>query len=180
MTLGVFHVVQLAVLAGIVGLAVHRARDLGGAAGLSSERLSKRRGPDVIDAIAAHGEGSVLAELARASVSGDVVELEVAIREQRARLSRGLGGLRILGLGATALGFAGALFDIAWVGQDHGILDLDPTRIARIGLESAAMAMALGVGSSALALSTGLALRARARSLSRDLERFARRLSEAL
>jgi hypothetical protein len=176
-TLGVFHLVQLALVAAIVTLALHRARDLGGAAGLASERLLKRHDDDVIDAIAAHGESSVLGELARAAALGDVVELETAIQEQRARLSRGLAALRVLGAAATALGFAGALFDIAWVGQDHGILDLDPTRIARLGLESAALAMALGIGGSGLALSMGMALRARARALSRDLDRFARRLS---
>ncbi len=177
---GVVHLVQLALLAAIVGLAVHRARDLGGAAGLAADALFKRRGPALIDAIAAHGETSVLAEVARASALGDEVEVEVAIREQRARVSRGLAGLRVLGAAATALGFAGALFDIAWVGQDHGILDLDPTRVARMGLESAALAMALGIGGSGLALSTGMALRARARQLARDLDRLARRVSEPL
>lgn len=180
MTLGVFHVVQLVLVAAIFALAAHRVRDLGGSAGLRSERLLSCRDAAVVDAIAAHGEDSVLAELARASVLGDDVELEVAIREQRARLGRGLSGLRVLGAAATAIGFAGALFDIAWVGQDHGILDLDPTRIARVGLESAALAMALGIGSSGLALSTGMALRARARSLARDLDRFGRRVSEPL
>lgn len=179
--LGLHHAVQLVVIAAIVLLAIRRARDLGGSAGMSADGVlaaMKRDRERAIDAVAAHGEASVLAELARAASTDDEIDLEVAIREQRSRLGAGLRALRVLGGASSALGFAGALFDIAWVGQDHGILDLDPTRIARIGIESAALAMALGIGGSALALSALMMLRDRARSLSRDLERFARALGD--
>jgi hypothetical protein len=177
--LGLHHALQLAVIAAIVGVAVRRAHDLGARAGLGADRVLRAVARDhdrAIDAVAAHGEASILAELARASIVGDDIELEVAIREQQRRLGAGLRALRVLGAASSALGFAGALFDIAWVGQDHGVLDLDPTRIARAGIESAALAMALGIGGSGLALSSLLMLRDRARLLSRDLDRFVRAL----
>lgn len=171
------HAIQLALIAVVLGVALTRSRDLGARAGISTTKLfAALRGAReaAIDAIGREGEGSAIAEVARASISSDPLDLEVALREQRARLGAGLRILRVLGAAATALGFAGALFDIAWIGQDHGLLDLDPQRIARTGLESAALGMALGIGGSALALSSLVALRDRAKVLSRDLERFAR------
>jgi hypothetical protein len=171
------HGIQLCLIVVVLALAVVRMRELGGRAGLATGKLFaalKHGRAAWIDAIAAQGETSALAVLSRASISSDPLDLEVALREERTRLGAGLSTLRVLGAASTALGFAGALFDIAWIGQDHGILDLDPQRIARTGLESAALGMALGIGGSALALSSLMALRDRAKLLAKDIERFTR------
>jgi len=171
---GADHLVQLVLLGVIAGLGALRARDLGARAGLALgplERERQRAGTEAyVDALVAAGEGSVAAELARAASEPDEMALEVAIREQQRRLARGLRALRVLGAASTALGFCGALFHLAWISQDHGLLDLVPQRIAQQGLSSAALSVALGVGGSGLAVSTLLALSARGRQLARDLD----------
>lgn len=178
MTPGLDHLAQLALLAAITALGVVRARDLGARAGLALAPLEKERkrvGSEAwIDALASEGEGAAVAELARAASSPDELELEVVIREQKSRLASGLRGLRVLGAASTALGFCGALFHVAWISQDHGLLDLDPSRIARVGLSAAALSVALGVGGSGLAVSTLMTLQARARELGAELDAFLR------
>jgi hypothetical protein len=174
MSLGPDHLVQLVLLGVIAALGALRARDLGARAGLALGRLEPERqrvGPEAyVDALAAEGEASVAAELARAASEPDELSLEVAIREQQRRLARGLRALRVLGAASTALGFCGALFHVAWISRDHGLLDLAPLRVARAGLSAAALSVALGVGGSGLAVSTLLALSARGRQLARDLD----------
>jgi len=174
LNVGPDHLAQLLLLVVIAALGALRARDLGARAGLALGLLDRERqrvGAEAyVEALAAEGEGSVAAELARAASEPDELALEVEIREQQRRLARGLRALRVLGAASTALGFCGALFHVAWISQDHGLLDLVPERIARQGLSAAALSVALGVGGSGLAVSTLLTLSARGRQLARDLD----------
>lgn len=180
MSFGVDHVLSALLVLAVVAVGVWRARDLGGRAGVALALLEparRRKGTEAwVDALVMEGEGAVVAELARAASDGDDMALEVAIREQRSRLLRGLRPLRVLGAASTAWGFCGALFHVAWMAEDHGLLDLDPTRIAHEGLSAAALSVALGVAGSGLAVSTLMALQDRARELGRQLDAFVRQL----
>ncbi len=116
------------------------------------------------------------APLSLLAIGGDVVddeEASVRLREQallaERHAARGLAWLRIVGLSASAIGFIAVAHQIAWLNADHGLLDLDPTRVGRMASERAAIALALAVAASGTAMMLGTILRARVRTLLREL-----------
>lgn len=66
---------------------------------------------------------------------------------------RGLGVLRALGRGGSAIGVLGAVFAILWMLQgDHGILRLAAGRVEAIALNDAIVCVALGIAVSMFAI----------------------------
>ncbi len=103
----------------------------------------------------------------------DVTEAEMLLRERSLAAERaataGLAAIRILGLLASALGFVAVAHQISWLGEDHGLLDLDPTRVGRMASERAAIALALALAASGTAVGVGAVVRSRARAVGRDI-----------
>lgn len=165
----------------VLGVVVERTRELGFRAVLELGPVAGRDAPRLLAALARQAPLSAVGAVARlgvadaagSTVENDGVELEVAVREQHRRLRRGLPALRVLGACASGLGFAGAIVAIASIHHDHGLLDLDPERIARAALGEASQLLALGFGTSAFAISSLVALQARARVAARELDRIA-------
>ncbi|MBN8613126.1 MAG: hypothetical protein J0L92_21220 [Deltaproteobacteria bacterium] len=116
------------------------------------------------------------APLSLVAVGADATEdgeAELALREQGLAAerwaARGLAWLRILGMVASALGFVAVAHQISWLHADHGLLDLDPTRVGRMAAERAAAALALAIAASGTGVTLGGLLRARVRVVLREL-----------
>lgn len=126
----------------------------------------------VLDAIRSTLVGQVLAPLESPDVAAVDVALEEALLDVRAVIERGMGALRIGASLSTFLGFAGAAIEMSWIYTgDHGLLGLDPRRVAALGMNGAALSIALGIGGSSFALGSWMALRAQATRLVRECER---------
>jgi biopolymer transport protein ExbB/TolQ len=182
-----FHVVQLLALVGIAALVVERVRALCVRAPLDVEPflraildLSAEDARDVV----ARAEGTLVARTiapALESPPGEVdVNLEEGLALARQEATRGLSLLRVAATGSSFLGLVGAAVEIGWIGYgEHGLLGLDPTRLASIGLQNAMMSMALGVGGSSFALGCWHVLRGHARGLVHDCEKAVEILRDA-
>lgn len=107
-------------------------------------------------------------------------EFDVALREAivatERGIDRGCAVLRVVGLGASALGFAAVTYQLSWLHDDHGLLDLDPWRVARLGAERATVALALALAASGTAATSRSWLGARVARQRRGI----RSLAEAL
>lgn len=147
-----------------VGLSV-AFRRRGNADGHTLARHVRGRPADLVGASLARA-GGPLSLLARVAEATDDREAEIDLREQTLEAERatirGLAALRILGLMASALGFLAVSQQISWLQADHGLLDLDPSRVGRLASERAAIALAIAVATSGSAVGIGGALRARA------------------
>lgn len=180
----------LSILATVtVALVVERVRELGFVATLELGPVAGRDPELLIRALERDAPETALGRVTHASrtsdsgddeVSDPHIAIEVAVREQQRRLTRGLRALRVLAGCASGLGFAGALFAIGSVHMvDHGLLDLDPERLARVALGEASRTLALGLGTSAFALSSLVVLQERARTATKELDRVAELLFRA-
>lgn len=147
-----------------VGLWLARRRH-GGADGHALARHLRGRSADAVG-VALNAAASPLAMLAQVPHAPDEAEGEIMLGEQTLLAERvavrGLAALRILGLTASALGFLAVAQQISWLHADHGLLDLDPSRVGRLASERAAVALALAVATSGTAVGIGGALRSRA------------------
>ena len=106
----------------------------------------------------------------------DVGLLEVTRRTSE-RLLAPWGWLRVLGLVSSAIGFAAVAYSFSWLHQDHGLADLDPTRLTRFAAERAAISVSVAVATSATSAGLRSSLRDRVRGTLaglRSLERVAR------
>lgn len=105
------------------------------------------------------------------------VSIEEALIDARNAILVRLMWIRIGATFSTFLGLVGTALYLGWmVAGDHGLLGLDPTRVAARGLNGAAMSLALGVGGSSLGLGTWMALRPYATRLVGECERAADRV----
>ena len=182
--MGAWHLFQLGVLAGIVGLVAERVRALAGRGPADVEpllRLVRGAPPDQALATLASLRGAFVAHaiapwLAASPADRDVA-LEEALHEARAAIVARLMAIRIGASVSALLGFVGAAMELAWISSgDHGLLDLDPRRLAAIGASRAALSISLGVGGSTLALGAWMALRKQAARLVRECETAVDRL----
>ncbi len=121
--------------------------------------------------------GRVLGTFTSSEAAFVDVDLEESLVDARQSIERGLGALRIGANVSTFLGFVGVAIELSWIyAGDHGLLALDPRRIAALGMNGAALSIALGVGGSSFALGSWMALRAQATRLVRECERVADRV----
>ena len=132
----------------------------------------------------AGGPLAMLAPVATADdADGMVLLTERSLLAERAATA-GLAWLRILGIAASAMGFLAVAHQISWLRADHGLLDLDPTRVGRIASERAAVALSLAVVGSGSSVALGSVLRSHARSTLRGMaavrEVLERRLERSL
>jgi hypothetical protein len=164
---------QIGLLASIVLLAVSLARRmrLGVDGAVLARRL--RSAPLALVKSALERADGPLALLAPVVSLSEPEDALVALSERALLAERaataGLAWLRILGMLASALGFAAVAHQISWLQADHGLLDLDPTRVGRIASERAAVALALAVAASGSSVALGSVLRAHARSTLRGI-----------
>ena len=97
----------------------------------------------------------------------DEGEFEIALldtlRPIQRRLVAPLAWLRLIGVTGSALGFLAVALNFSWLHQDHGLLDLDPARLARVAAQQGAISVALAVATSAGSVALRAALRARVR-----------------
>lgn len=77
--------------------------------------------------------------------------------------------VRVAGMACSAVGFGAVAVALGYLNGDHGLLDLDPSRVMRIGLERAVLAAALGVAGSVTAAGFGAVLRRRVRRVHLEL-----------
>jgi hypothetical protein len=166
-------VAQIGLWGAIVFLAVRLGRRMG--EGVDGAVLARRlRGAPrsrMREALErAGGPLSMLAPVATADDADDGMLLlsERSLLAERAATA-GLAWLRILGMAASALGFLAVAHQISWLQADHGLLDLDPTRVGRIASERAAIALALAVAASGSSVALGSVLRSHARSTLRGI-----------
>lgn len=143
---------------GVSGSAV--ARRLRGASPVTAARVLRACVPSAFAAYAGVAERV------------DHEDAELALREAELAVEReivrGLAAVRVLGLAASALGFVAVAEQIAWLGADHGLLDLDPVRVGRLASERAAIGLSLALAASGTAVGVGSILRRRAQVLLRD------------
>jgi hypothetical protein len=164
---------QLGIWSGIVVLAAWRLGVMhrGVAGGAVARRLRDASPGTVARALRACAP-SAFAAYAEAAEHRDPDEAELELREIELRVERevvrGLAAVRVLGLAASALGFVVVADQIAWLGEDHGLLDLDPVRVGRLASERAAVGLALAIGASGTAVGAATVLRARARTMLQD------------
>lgn len=118
-----------------------------------------------------------IAALARAVTElapGD--DRSAAVREAvegvRARITNRLAALRVMGPTASFVGLAGAAAQMSWLRWDHGVLDLDPSRVLGIAVQAGALCMALGIAGSTTAIGAFFFFRPRARSIQKAVDRF--------
>ncbi len=93
----------------------------------------------------------------------DIAMLDT-LRPFQRRLVAPLAWLRLLGVTASALGFLAVALNFSWLHQDHGLLDLDPTRLAREVAHRSAISVALAVATSAGGMALRATLRTRVRA----------------
>lgn len=97
----------------------------------------------------------------------DEGEFDVALldtlRSVQRRLVAPLAWLRLMGVTGSALGFLAVALNFSWLHQNHGLLDLDPARLARVAAHHGAISVALAVATSAGSVALRSALRARVR-----------------
>ena len=85
------------------------------------------------------------------------------VRPFQRRLLAPLAWLRLMGVTGSALGFLAVALNFSWLHQDHGLLDLDPGRLARLAGQQSAISVALAVATSAGGMALRAAVRARVR-----------------
>jgi biopolymer transport protein ExbB/TolQ len=175
---------QLLLLAGVLALAARKVGELAGGGVIDADRLLRRVAEHLEDDLAAYLEparGTYAGEIVRALLCESPGDFDLAVESSfvaaRERLNSSLLMLRVLATSSTFLGFLGAALAFAWVRSgEHGLLDLDPSRVAHEGLRMAARAMALGIAGSVLALGFFATLRKQARRVERECERVVERV----
>lgn len=164
---------QIGLWAAIVLLAVGLVRRMRG--GVDGSVLARRlRGAPLARIRDALERGGTPLSMLAAVAAADDVDDGMLLSSERSLLAEraataGLAWLRILGMAASALGFLAVAQQISWLQADHGLLDLDPTRVGRIASERAAIALALAVAASGSSVALGSVLRSHARSTLRGI-----------
>ncbi len=129
--------------------------------------------------LAAVGETSAIAEIARAAVSAEPDDRFIAIEDTHAlvreRATRRLLWLRVMAPAASALGLVGAAVQAGWARNPPGLLALDPDRVLGMAMSAGATCLALGIAGSTSALGGLFFLRRRALRLLEDADRVADR-----
>jgi hypothetical protein len=139
--------------------------------GILSRTSGREERRTILEAIQETFVGKVLSPFGSPAISVDV-DLEESLIEARQAIERGLGALRIGANMSTFFGFVGVAIELSWIyAGDHGLLALDPRRVAAIGMNGAALSIAIGVGGSSFALGSWMALRAQATRLVHECER---------
>jgi hypothetical protein len=170
----------IALLGGGRIVAVHRGAISGAAIARTVHRAARATVAEILAAAAP----SPLSALGSAIEHDDPEDAAIALREGMLRaeraVRRGIAPLRILGVLASAVGFAAVAYQISWITADHGLLDLDPARVGRIASERAALALALALAGSGTAMGLGAVLRSRARADLHDLGLLHQAIERAL
>ena len=166
------HIIQIVLLLALAALAAERAWALafvGACDGAALTRMIRRqdtleRAQAACRALApAHAARVADAWLGALSREGEVEARDVEA-QARAAITARLGYLRVGATLSSFLGLVGAANAIFWIhGIDHGLLDLDPTRVTAQGTREAALCIALGIGGSSFALGAVVVLSRSAR-----------------
>jgi hypothetical protein len=181
----VFHLLQVVVAIGIAGLVLERIRVLCWRGPVDVEpvvsamrALPREEARRLLVRLEGTFVARVLWPIVEEAERGDrEVALEEALVDAKHAIVDRLAWIRVAGTLSTFLGFVGAAYELGWVYTgDHGLLGLDPARVAAIGMGHAMMSIALGIGGSSFALGSWAALRPRARTLVAECERVVDRL----
>jgi hypothetical protein len=184
--LTVFHGVQMVVLAAIALVVVERVRALffRGPVDVEPlvravEELPRDRAAALLAELDAFAARAMAAALEAPDRDREIVR-EEALADAKEAIQARLQAVRVAATLSSFLGFVGAAIELAWVHSgDHGLLGLDPTRVAALGTSRAAISIALGVAGSSFALGAWMALRKQATRLVGECERAVDRRAPA-
>ncbi len=189
-----FHLLQLVVLATVIGLVVERVRLLAYVSAIDPgplrralARLARRRDLETLRAVVSDARPAWAADCAWPLVDPELpegeraVEVEERLMDAEALATRNMRTLRIAATIASAFGFIGAAAQIWWIfNGEHGLASLEAGRVESEGLSRAVLSIALGIAASSLSLGSWTVLKGVARERIRECRRVVGSLEEAL